>query len=152
MVCSKVTVKITIRHIKVVFGNFLMQKHWYYPTTSIWCTKSKILRKASWACVLMLPVSRKIMWMQGKASAACLLMLPITLKFLNRYAANIKWAVNIDTDKLNGLKSHGYHIFIERLMLVMFYGYFKSDLWKMFAKLSYFYRQICAKQVSKAMM
>jgi hypothetical protein len=31
-------------------------------------------------------------------------------------------------------------------------GYFNADLWKMFAELSYFYRQICAKQVSKMMM
>jgi hypothetical protein len=37
-------------------------------------------------------------------------------------------------------------------MLVMLCGYFKADLWKMFAKLSYFYRQICAKQVSKSMI
>jgi hypothetical protein len=37
-------------------------------------------------------------------------------------------------------------------MLVMFRGYFKPDLWKIFSELSYFYRQICAKQVSKAMM
>jgi hypothetical protein len=37
-------------------------------------------------------------------------------------------------------------------MPVMFRAYFKVDLWKMFAKLSYFYRQMCAKQVSKAMM
>jgi hypothetical protein len=35
---------------------------------------------------------------------------------------------------------------------VMFCGYFKPNLWKMFAELSYFYRQIYAKQVSKAMM
>jgi hypothetical protein len=75
-----------------------------------------------------------------------------TLKFPNRYAANIKWAVNVDTGKLKGLKSHDYHIFIERLMLVMFRGYFKANLWKMFAELSYFYRKICAKQVSKVMM
>jgi hypothetical protein len=34
----------------------------------------------------------------------------------------------------------------------MFHDYFNADLWKIFAKLSYFYRQICAKQVSKAMM
>jgi hypothetical protein len=34
----------------------------------------------------------------------------------------------------------------------MFHGYFDADLCKIFAKLSYFYRQICAKQVSKAMM
>jgi hypothetical protein len=48
--------------------------------------------------------------------------------------------------------SHDYHIFIERLMPVMFHGYFKPDLWKMFVELSYFYRQICAKEVSKMMM
>jgi hypothetical protein len=34
----------------------------------------------------------------------------------------------------------------------MFSGYFKANLWEMFAELSYFYMQICVKQVSKAMM
>jgi hypothetical protein len=37
-------------------------------------------------------------------------------------------------------------------MLVIFHGYFDADLWKIFTKLSYFYRLICAKQVSKSMM
>jgi hypothetical protein len=37
-------------------------------------------------------------------------------------------------------------------MTVMFCGYFYANLWKIFAELSYFYRQICAKQVSKVMM
>jgi hypothetical protein len=50
------------------------------------------------------------------------------------------------------LKSHGYHIIIERLISVMLYGYFNANLWKIFAELSYFYRKICAKQVSKVMM
>jgi hypothetical protein len=61
------------------------------------------------------------------------------LKFPDCYAANIKQAVNVSTGKLNGLKSHDYHIFIERLIPVMFCGYFKPDLWKIFAKLGYFY-------------
>jgi hypothetical protein len=34
----------------------------------------------------------------------------------------------------------------------MLRGYFDIDLWKMFTELSYFYRQLCAKQVSKTMM
>jgi hypothetical protein len=34
----------------------------------------------------------------------------------------------------------------------MFRGYFNANLWKIFAELSYFYRHICAKQVSKVMM
>jgi hypothetical protein len=37
-------------------------------------------------------------------------------------------------------------------MPVMFRGYFKANLWKMFAEYSYIYRQICAKQVSNTMM
>jgi hypothetical protein len=41
---------------------------------------------------------------------------------------------------------------MERLLPIMFHGYFNADLWKLFAELSYFYRQICAKQVSKTMM
>jgi hypothetical protein len=42
------------------------------------------------------------------------------LKFSNRYVYNIKQAVNVSTGKLNGLKSHDYHIIMERLMPVMF--------------------------------
>jgi hypothetical protein len=74
------------------------------------------------------------------------------LKFPDCYASNIKRAINVSTGKLNGLKSHDYHIIIERLMPVMFCGYFDIDMWKIFAELSYLYRQICAKQVSKVMM
>jgi hypothetical protein len=37
-------------------------------------------------------------------------------------------------------------------MSIMFRDYFNTDLWKIFTELSYFYRKICAKQVSKAMM
>jgi hypothetical protein len=37
-------------------------------------------------------------------------------------------------------------------MPVMFCGYFKPDLWKIFTELNYFYKQICAKEVSKMMM
>jgi hypothetical protein len=33
-------------------------------------------------------------------------------------------------------------------MPVLFCGYFNPDLWKMFVEFSYFYRHICAKQVS----
>jgi hypothetical protein len=74
------------------------------------------------------------------------------LKFLDHYASKIKRAVNVSTGKLNGLKSHNYHIILERLMPVMFRGYFDADLWNIFTELNYFYRRICAKQVSKLMM
>jgi hypothetical protein len=74
------------------------------------------------------------------------------LKFSDCFVANIKWAVNIGISKLNDLKSHDYHIIMERLLSVMLYGYLDTDLWKMFTELSYFFMQLCAKQVSKTMM
>jgi hypothetical protein len=37
-------------------------------------------------------------------------------------------------------------------MSVMFCGYFDANLWKIFTELSFFYRHICASQISKAMM
>ena len=37
-------------------------------------------------------------------------------------------------------------------MPVMFYGYLKPPLWKMIAELSYIYRHICAKHISKKLM
>jgi hypothetical protein len=41
---------------------------------------------------------------------------------------------------------------MESLLSVMLRGYLDTDLWEMFVELSYFYRQLCAKQVSKMMM
>jgi hypothetical protein len=41
---------------------------------------------------------------------------------------------------------------MERLLQVMLRGYFDIDLWKMFTELNYFYRQLCAKHVSKTLM
>jgi hypothetical protein len=35
---------------------------------------------------------------------------------------------------------------------VMLHDYFNTNLWKILVELSYFYRQICAKEISKTMM
>jgi hypothetical protein len=40
----------------------------------------------------------------------------------------------------HGLKSHDYHVIMERLLPVMFRGYFNDDIWEALAELSYFYR------------
>jgi hypothetical protein len=50
------------------------------------------------------------------------------------------------------VKSHEYHIFMERLLLIMFHGYLDDDVWMVLAKLSHFYRQLCAKEIKKEMM
>jgi hypothetical protein len=41
------------------------------------------------------------------------------------------------------------HILIERIMSLMFRGYFSTELWKILAELSYFYQQICANELKE---
>ena len=52
-----------------------------------------------------------------------------TLMFPDGYAANLKTGVNLATMRINGLKSHDYHIWLERLLLVMVRGYVPEHVW-----------------------
>ena len=74
------------------------------------------------------------------------------LKFPDGFAAGFKRALNLKTGKLTGLKSHDYHIIMEWLLPNMLRGYLQEDVWATFAELSYFYRQLCAKEIKKEMM
>jgi hypothetical protein len=47
--------------------------------------------------------------------------------------------VNMMTWKLIGLKSHDCHIIMERLMSVMFQGYFDDAVWMVLAEPSFFF-------------
>jgi hypothetical protein len=58
------------------------------------------------------------------------------LKFPNGYTASLRLSMNMMIRKLIGLKSHDYHIIIERLMSIMFRGYFDDAVWMVLAKLS----------------
>jgi hypothetical protein len=53
------------------------------------------------------------------------------IKFPDGYAAGFRRSVNLKTMKMNGLKSHDFHIIMERLMPVMFCGYISDAVWKM---------------------
>jgi hypothetical protein len=70
------------------------------------------------------------------------------LKFPDGYAANLKRAVNIVNGKMNGLKSHDYHIIMERLLPVM-RGYLPEEIWIMLAELSFFYRHYVQKKLTR---
>jgi hypothetical protein len=74
------------------------------------------------------------------------------LKLPDGYAVSFRRAVNLDLGKLSGVKSHDYHIFMERLLPVIFHGYLNGDVWKMLDELSHFYRQLCAKEIKKEML
>ena len=78
-----------------------------------------------------------------------LIWLKHILKFTDGYASNISKGVNLSTGKVTGLKSHDYHVWIERIMPVMVRGYVPEHVWRVLAKLSHFFRTLCAKEVSK---
>jgi hypothetical protein len=71
------------------------------------------------------------------------------LKFPNGYAVGLKRCMNVKAGKIHGLKSHDYHIIMERLRPGMLLGYLDDDIWEVLAELSYFYRQLCAKEIKK---
>jgi hypothetical protein len=74
------------------------------------------------------------------------------LKFPYGYAVGFRRAVNLELGKLSGVKSHDYHIFMKRLLPILFHEYLNNDMWKTLAELSYFYRQLCAKEIKKEIM
>ena len=73
--------------------------------------------------------------------------LKFVVMFPDGYCSNISKGVNIQTAKVTGLKSHDYHIWIERLLPVMVRGYLPDRVWRVLAELSHFFRTLCAKQV-----
>jgi hypothetical protein len=71
-----------------------------------------------------------------------------SLMYPDGYAANLSRGVNLETLRVNGMKSHDYHIWIERILPSMVRGYVPERVWLVLAKLSYFFRQLCAKELS----
>ena len=47
------------------------------------------------------------------------------------------------------MKSHNFHIWIERLLPSMVRGFVPEHVWVVLAELSYFFRQLCAKELSR---
>jgi hypothetical protein len=60
--------------------------------------------------------------------------------------------VNLKTLRINGAKSHDYHIMMEQLMPSMFWGYIPQHVWQILAELSFFYRKLCVKEIDPIKM
>jgi hypothetical protein len=46
------------------------------------------------------------------------------------------------------MKSHDYHIFMERLLPIAVRGFIDDAIWLALAELSFFFRQLCATEIS----
>ena len=75
-----------------------------------------------------------------------------TLMFPDGYAANLRRGVNLSTLKVNGMKSHDFHVWIERLLPAMVRGFVPEGVWIVLAELSFFFRQLCAKEISRTVI
>jgi hypothetical protein len=63
-----------------------------------------------------------------------------TLRFPDGYAANLSRGLNVDTMKVLGMKSHDFHIWIQRILPMMTRGYLPEPVWHVLAELSFFFR------------
>jgi hypothetical protein len=55
--------------------------------------------------------------------------------------------VNLSTLQVLGMKSHDFHIWIEQILPAMVRGYVPEHVWLALTKLSYLFRQLCAKEL-----
>ena len=72
--------------------------------------------------------------------------------FLDGHAANLSRGVNLSTMRVLGMKSQDYHIWIEWLFPTMTRGYIPEHVWHVLAELSYFFHQLCAKELSQGVI
>jgi hypothetical protein len=75
-----------------------------------------------------------------------------TLMSPDGYAANLRRGVNLSTMRVKGMKSHDYHIWIEWLLPAMVRGYIPEHVWLVLVELSYFFCQLCAKELSRTVI
>jgi hypothetical protein len=72
-----------------------------------------------------------------------------TLRFPDGYAHNVKRGVNLTIMRVNVMKSHEYHVWIEQLLPTIVRGFVPENIWQVLAELSYFFRHLCAKKISQ---
>jgi hypothetical protein len=60
--------------------------------------------------------------------------------------------MNVTTWKLTRVKSLDYRIIMERLQPIMFRGYLDDAVWMVLVELSFFYGQLCAKEIVVEML
>jgi septum formation topological specificity factor MinE len=66
------------------------------------------------------------------------------VKFPDGYASNISRCVNKVLDKISGMKSHDYHVFLQRLLPIAIRKFLTLEIRTTLTELSTFFNQLCA--------
>ncbi|RDX96520.1 hypothetical protein CR513_20813, partial [Mucuna pruriens] len=74
------------------------------------------------------------------------------LKFSDGYVSNIARCINIDDGKIYGMKSHDYHVFMQRLIPLVFRYMLPKLVWGALTKLSIFFKEVCATELCASVM
>ncbi|XP_057451962.1 uncharacterized protein LOC130743751 [Lotus japonicus] len=69
------------------------------------------------------------------------------VRFPDAYASNIGRCVNINELKISGLKSHDYHVILERLLPLAIRGLLPKDACDPLMELSLFFGDLCSKEL-----
>ncbi|XP_078152644.1 uncharacterized protein LOC144547837 [Carex rostrata] len=69
------------------------------------------------------------------------------VKFPDGHGSNWSRCVNLTTNSLFGMKSHDWHVFMERLLPVAFRDFVPEPVWDVLCEVSSFFREICAKEL-----
>jgi hypothetical protein len=88
----------------------------------------------------------------GKAQRKKVLQWIKMLMFLDGYATNLSRGVNLSTMRVLGMKSHDFHIWIEWILPAMVRRYVPKHVWLVLTELSYFFRQLYAKELFQTMI
>ena len=68
-----------------------------------------------------------------------------SVKFPDGYASNISRCISINDGRISGLKSHDFHILLQRLLPIGIRGYLKKEVSNALAELWHFFKQLFCK-------
>ncbi|XP_057451940.1 uncharacterized protein LOC130743729 [Lotus japonicus] len=92
----------------------------------------------------MIPPARYTMSKEEKINFCRILK---DVRFPDAYASNIGRCVNINELKISGLKSHDYHVILERLLPLAIRGLLPKDACDPLIELSLFFGDLCSKEL-----
>jgi len=107
---------------------------------------------------------RKELWLQHDGStytmpAACYVMSKKekkefwkflkSVKFPDGYASNISGCVSVDDGKITRLKSHDYHVLLQRVLPIALRGFLNKDVSLALIELGHFFQRLCCKTLRK---
>ncbi|KAH7841811.1 hypothetical protein Vadar_034558 [Vaccinium darrowii] len=75
-----------------------------------------------------------------------------SIKLPDGYASNFSRCVNVKEGKISGMKSHDYHVFLQRLLPIAAHGFLRKDVNTVLSELSNFFNQLCSKTVDKVVL